>query len=191
MTTDRFERRLPEILDKISLPQVPDYTDDILDQTARIRQRPGWTLPERWLPMDLSASQATLAGCLGGRSASLPCSSSPSPSRSSSWGSRTRQLNPFYGPAANGSIIYDLEGDIYVTDALGAPGRLLIGRRGGFAQRFSQDGSTIWFARVMPGGYAIMRANADGSDLRQASTTLLPVGELPPCRRTRPSSRRF
>ncbi len=136
MTTDRFERRLPEILDEISLPHVPDYTDDILDQTARIRQRPGWTLPERWLPMDLTASPARIGrvpwrtvGVVALLILALAVAIVVV-------GSRTRQVNPFYGPAANGSIIYDLEGDIYVTDALGAPGRLLIGRRRGLRPAF-------------------------------------------------------
>ena len=130
MTTDRFERRLPEILDEIALPQVPDYTDDILDQTARLRQRPGWTLPERWLPMDLTAAPARIGrvpwrtvGVLALLLLALAVAIVVV-------GSRTRQVNPFFGPAANGSIIYDLEGDIYVTDALGAPGRLLIGAKG-------------------------------------------------------------
>jgi hypothetical protein len=177
MTTDRFERRLPEILREISLPQVPDYTDDILDQTARIRQRPGWTLPERWLPMDFTAAPARIGrvpwravGVLALLILALAVAIAVV-------GSRTRPVNPFYGHAANGSIIYDEDGEIYVTDALGAPGRVLIGGQGAFGQRFSHDGSTIWFARVVPGGYAIMQADADGSDVRQATSALLPDTE--------------
>ena len=60
--TDRIERRLPEILTQISVPQVPDYTDDILGLTARRRQRPGWTFPGRWLPMDITAPRPVVAG---------------------------------------------------------------------------------------------------------------------------------
>ena len=51
MPSDRFDRRLPAILDEISQPRTPDYFDDLLGQTARTRQRPAWTLLERWLPM--------------------------------------------------------------------------------------------------------------------------------------------
>ena len=51
MPSDHFDRRLPVILDEISQPRTPDYFDDLLGLTARTRQRPAWTLPERWLPM--------------------------------------------------------------------------------------------------------------------------------------------
>jgi len=177
MTTDRIERRLPEILTEIAVPRTPDYTDDILGLTAQLRQRPGWTLLERWLPMDLTAAPARIGrvpwrtvGVLALLIIALAVAIAVV-------GSRTRQANPFYGPAANGSIVYDEEGDIYVTDALGSPGRLLIAGQGAFAQRFSQDGSTIWFGRFVTGGFAIMRADADGSNVRQATTILLPDTE--------------
>ena len=32
----------------------PDYIDDVLATTAQRRQRPAWTFPERWLPMDIT-----------------------------------------------------------------------------------------------------------------------------------------
>ena len=59
MPSDRFDRRLPAILDDIAQPRTPDYFDDLLGQTARTRQRPAWTLLERWLPMvDCDAAAA-------------------------------------------------------------------------------------------------------------------------------------
>ncbi|HEX6867181.1 MAG TPA: hypothetical protein VF119_00175 [Candidatus Limnocylindrales bacterium] len=179
MTTDRFERRLPEILTEIALPQTPDYTDDILGQTARMRQRPGWTLPERWLPMDLTASTARIGRVPWRTVAVVALLVLAITVAIVVVGSQQRRTVPLFGPAANGSIIYDEAGVIYVTDPLGSPGRPLIAGQDGFGQRFSQDGSTIWFARVVPGGYAIMRANADGSDVRQATTMLLPDTESP------------
>src|SRR5258707_208915 len=52
MTTDRRLRRdLPEILADLAIGPYPDYIDDVLATSARIRQRPAWTFPERWLPM--------------------------------------------------------------------------------------------------------------------------------------------
>jgi len=179
MTTDRFERRLPEILDEISLPHVPDYTDDILDLTAQIRQRPGWTLPERWLPMDLTASPAG-TGRVPWRALGIVALLILALAVAIVFvGSQQGRTLPFFGPAANGSIIYDHEGDIYVADALGGNPRLLIGGTNAFGQRFSHDGSTIYFARTQPDGYAIMRADADGRNVRRASATVLPDGESP------------
>jgi hypothetical protein len=50
----RFVRDLPPILDDIALAPYPDYIDDVLAITAHRSQRPAWTFPERWLPMDLA-----------------------------------------------------------------------------------------------------------------------------------------
>ena len=49
----RLERDLPQILGDLSIAPYPDYIDDVLATTAQRRQRPAWTFPERWLPMDL------------------------------------------------------------------------------------------------------------------------------------------
>jgi hypothetical protein len=54
MTTpiDPIERRLPEALTDLASPRTPDYFIDILGQTARIRQRPAWVRPGRWISMN-------------------------------------------------------------------------------------------------------------------------------------------
>jgi hypothetical protein len=39
------------ILDSLAPTRAPEYFDDILGQVDRTRQRPGWTFPERWLPV--------------------------------------------------------------------------------------------------------------------------------------------
>ena len=61
---------------------VPDYRDDIVRQTARTRQRPAWTFPERWLPVSVITSRALAAptGPLAGRGPRR----SPPPRRSQS-----------------------------------------------------------------------------------------------------------
>ena len=50
----RFEQDLPALLADLYLSRTPDYRDDLVQQIARVRQRPAWTFPERWLPMDLA-----------------------------------------------------------------------------------------------------------------------------------------
>jgi Tol biopolymer transport system component len=50
---DRYERRLPDQLRELAGERTPDYLDDLLARTAGTRQRPAWTLPERWLPATL------------------------------------------------------------------------------------------------------------------------------------------
>lgn len=57
MTIDpRLERMLPDILDDLGAGPAPDYTDLVLDRIARVRQRPAWVFPERWLPQGVSAN---------------------------------------------------------------------------------------------------------------------------------------
>jgi hypothetical protein len=46
----RIEQDLPALLADLYLAGTPDYRDDIVRETARVRQRPPWTFPERWLP---------------------------------------------------------------------------------------------------------------------------------------------
>ena len=58
MTTEqRFELELPDRLADLAMPVRPDYRDDIVRQTASMRQRPAWTLAERWTPMSVTASR--------------------------------------------------------------------------------------------------------------------------------------
>ena len=59
MITDRrFEHDLPDLLARARAARTPDYRDDIVRQTAGMRQRPAWTFPERWLPVSVITSRA-------------------------------------------------------------------------------------------------------------------------------------
>ena len=60
-TPTRIERSLPTILGDLAAGPTPDYIDDVLATTARKRQRPGWTFPERWIPMAEVSSRTTFA----------------------------------------------------------------------------------------------------------------------------------
>jgi len=41
---------------------LPTDVDDLLARTAATRQRPAWTFPERWLPVNIAIGQPTIAG---------------------------------------------------------------------------------------------------------------------------------
>jgi hypothetical protein len=173
--TDRIERRLPEILTAISAPQVPDYFDDILGLTARRRQRPGWTFPGRWLPMDIAAPRPAVARMhwrpigivilliLALAAAVLVY-----------LGSRPSRLAPFYGPAANGSFVYVRNGDIFIADADLQSERLLVG--GPTYENvagWSNDGGTILFGRSVAGGSLVMAVDPDGRNVRQVNSNVV------------------
>lgn len=172
MTADPFERRVPALLDELSLPSVPDYFDDILGQTAGMRQRPGWTFPERWLPMDITLQ-------------------APAGVRVPPWrivglvallalviavvlvaiGTPRHQPAPLFGPAANGSIVFARNGDLYAADsALTTQEMLLGGGTEEYAATFSNDGLTLYFGRRIQNGVIVMAANPDGTNPRELAT---------------------
>ena len=176
MTTDRIERRLPGILTDLAVPQVPDYVDDILSLTARTRQRPGWTFLERWLSMDIAIRRVgagrTAWAAIGVLALLLLA---VGVAIVAIVGSQQRRPVPPFGPATNGSIIYERFGDIYVTDPGATRERVLVGGdTRDFGMRWSLDGSTIFFGRETAGGTAVMAADADGRNVRQLSSTLIP-----------------
>ena len=174
MPNDRFDRRLPVILDEISQPRTPDYFDDLLRQTARTRQRPAWTLLERWLPMVDIARQ-------------------PAFSRQVPWrqlavlalivvllaaglvlviGSRPRTPPPF-GLARNGLVAYAQAGDIYTADPVtGAAKAVVTGPEQDLRPIFSLDGTRFAFERKVDdasGQGWLYVAKADGSGLTQVT----------------------
>ena len=56
MTTDRarrLERSLPGLFDELADARTPDYLEAAIELASSSPQRPSWTFPTRWLPMDL------------------------------------------------------------------------------------------------------------------------------------------
>ena len=84
------------------VPAPPDYIDDVLARTAATRQRPGWTFPERWLPMATitSGRPPRPSAVADDRCLALLILALARPR--SSRGSRTRVPSPF-GPAQTAS----------------------------------------------------------------------------------------
>ena len=176
MTTfDRIERRLPELIDDLAAATVPDYFDDMLQQTTQSRQRPAWSSLERWLPMGVIArplpvrplpwrlfAVAALVALLA--AATLIYA-----------GSRTRVPPPF-GPARNGALVIGTsDGDIVTVDpATGETTPLISGPTIDSGPFYSNDGQRILFDRAAataPDVKAIYVANADGSGARPAFPT--------------------
>ena len=150
---DRFERELPSALTDVAGGGRSDYLTDIPGRTARTRQRPAWVSLERWLPMDLVIARtpvaripwrtvAVVAGLLILLVAVLALYA----------GSQRRLPLPF-GPAANGVIPYDANGDILVADpATGGNPVVLGGPANDYGPTFSPDGTKIGYVREASGG---------------------------------------
>ena len=181
ITIDRFERELPAALSDVAGTGRSDYLTDILGRTARTPQRPAWASLERWLPVNIAILRAPvarvpwrplvaavlvllllvalLAVYLGGQG----------------------RVPPPFGPARNGLIPYNANGDILVGDPTTGTGRLLVGGPSNdYIPAFAPDGTRIEFLRAAarcpkpgedcPGGEDIMVVSPDGSSLHALNT---------------------
>jgi hypothetical protein len=170
MQTDLLERHIPRLLDEIADERVPDYYDNLFSQTARTRQRPAWTLRERWLPMLEIARQPVVAqppwrafGLLlllvGLVAAGLVLAATrPKPP-------------PLFGPAGNGLVVMSRDGDIFTVDTgTGAATAIVTGPEIDSDPMYSQDGTMLIFRRAsadVPGADFLMIARANGSGVKQ------------------------
>jgi Tol biopolymer transport system component len=168
MTTSRnFERDLRGWLREDSERRVPDHLADVLLRTAATDQRPWWTSPGRWLPVDRSLRAPVIAPARATRvlvvvaiivaliAAAIFVA-----------GSRERRLPPPFGPARNGTFITGINGDLFTVDpGTGARTALAGNTSTGFefGPGFSRDGTRLSFLRIEEGrGMELMVADPDG-----------------------------
>jgi dipeptidyl aminopeptidase/acylaminoacyl peptidase len=169
-----LERDLPDVLAHIGASRTPDYRDDIVERIAGVRQRPAWTIPERWLLVDVATTRV-----IGPR---LP-----------SWrvlaiaalvivallaavisiGATRPHLPAPYGPAGNGLMTWTVGGHINVGDPVSGATRTIVTSDGiDVDPLFSFDGSKVAFLRRDDAGLErLMLADPDGSDLRVLTPT--------------------
>ena len=176
--TERLERDLSEWFAETAAPRTPDYTDDILRRAARVRQRPRWLFPERWLPMSvISMGRQALrpvpwrtVGLLAALLLLLVVAVSVYV------GGQRRVPAPF-GLAGNGSIVmvttalpYDNTtgyhepfGEIVTVDpATGATTTLVGGPELDGVPAYALDGTRLSFVRQVPGGMQLFAIDAAG-----------------------------
>jgi len=120
---DGLERRLTAWLEtQAPLSEPEGLLDAVASGVARSDRVPGWAIPERWLPMQTrarlgvvprSAIVLVTLGLLTLLLASLVWGAGGSPGPS-------LVVPPPYGPAGNGLIAYDADGDIWVMNPNGS-----------------------------------------------------------------------
>ena len=147
--------------------------DRALAATRRTTQRPGWTIPERWLPMQLAMGPvATPAGprrffilvAVGLLAVAIV--------GAALFVGSIRRAAPPFGLAANGTIVIGYGTELMLLNADGRDPRPLdIGLGNAVAPVFSPDGTKVAFvtqpAKRTP--FALFVANADGSDARSVT----------------------
>ncbi|HEX6868995.1 MAG TPA: hypothetical protein VF119_09330 [Candidatus Limnocylindrales bacterium] len=173
-TNESFDRRLADWLHEEAEHRVPDHLDAVLVRTVATRQRPWWSSPERWLPMDLTTPRPALVGrgnqlrplvlllILGLVIAALVAVAI---------GTRRSVLEPF-GIARNGIYVASFDGDLYsVEPGSGERVTLVGGPSYDFSPVFTRDGTRVVFLRsdgplTDPAILTLMTARPDGTDVR-------------------------
>jgi dipeptidyl aminopeptidase/acylaminoacyl peptidase len=169
---ERFDTQLPQLLDELSQPRTPDWFDDFVGLTARTRQRPAWTLPERWLPMVDIARQPVLAPRLPLRSLAIGflIIALVLAAVVAVVASRRQTPAPPFGRAQTGLVAFERNGDIYVADPKNGTERAIVtGATYDMTPVWSLDGTRLAFerrAKVLTHTGSIVVVDADGSDPR-------------------------
>jgi hypothetical protein len=172
---DTLERDLTLWFADTAAPRTPDYVDDIVREVARVSQRPGWAIPERWIPMSVTTFDARGA-------------TRPFPWRAIALlsalalvavsllavyvGSRPTVPPPF-GLAANGRIAFGSDGDIFSVDpATGETSTLVSGATFDDYPNYSPDGTLIEFERRTADGAQVFVIAAGGGEERLLTPTV-------------------
>ena len=165
--------RLGAVLDDVGGRTRPDYLPDIVAQAGRTRQRPAWTVLERWLPMDIAVRRQGVPRAVIALAVLLLLlaliatigfvGSRPTPSP--------------LGAASNGLIAYATGNDIVAAQPDGSGRRTLVSGIGHGGLAFSPDGRRLayWSQTGAGGTIDLVIVNADGSNPVTVSTG---VGEV-------------
>lgn len=168
----RLERQLPDILEGLYLGGTPDYRDEVLAAVARTRQRPAWTLPERWLPMvDIAARPAFLPRVPVRMLFLLIALLLALAVGIAAWVGSNPALPAPFGPARNGLLVYSVDGDLFTATTATAQPRPLVSSPLFERQPIvSPDGRKVAFFRGEPQGaedaFSLVVINIDGTGER-------------------------
>jgi WD40-like Beta Propeller Repeat len=169
---DRVEPRLADLITDLAAPSLPEYTDDVLARTAGIRQRPRWTLLERWLPMGVLAQRSVYLPRVPWRAVVVAALLLAVVLATLAWVGSQRRAAPPFGLARNGLITYAVDGDLHTWDPeTEATAAILTGATDDFTAAFARDGTRLGFLRrERPAGdsdpelISIHVANPDGTN---------------------------
>lgn len=165
-----FETRVADWLVESAGTGRSDYLSETLERTTARRQRPAWTFPGRWLPMEVSMTR-TVAPAPRTAWALLVLALIVALAVATLAIVGGRHVPPPFGPARTGLLAFDSNGDIVVAAADGTGRRVLRSGKAGnnFSPTWSRDGLRLVFAsqegpqQESPTDLVVM--DADGSNV--------------------------
>ena len=150
MHDQRFDRALPSLFVELASASTPDYLEAAIERASSRPQRPAWTYPGRWLPVDIT-TQAVPAARMPWRQLGILALIGLllAVAAVAYVGARRDRLAcPAFGLAGNGVIALVKDGDIVVADRPGGETRPLVaGPEVDRSPMFSPDGTKLAFLR--------------------------------------------
>ena len=170
----RFEQDLPALLADLYVAGTPDYRDDIVQRIGRVRQRPAWTFPERWIPMDVLMRAAPTRSLPWRQLGVLALLALLIAAVLAFYVGSQRRVPPPFGPARNGQIVYGQDGDIFARSSFESSPRLIVsGDPRDVSPQFSRQGDQfIFLRRVTTTTGEVLVSSPDGSRVRQLAGPL-------------------
>jgi Tol biopolymer transport system component len=167
----RFEADLPALLGDLYLAGTPVYRDDLVQQVARTQQRPAWTFPGRWLPMELVTTRVPATRLPMRQLGVLALIAILLVAALAAYvGSQQTRLPEPFGLAGNGVIAFSKDGDIHTVDlATGISTPVIDGPDADRRPNFSSDGTKFVFLRERADGtdrFDLVVASKDGRGAR-------------------------
>jgi hypothetical protein len=162
----RIERDLTDWLRETAMPNTPDYADEILDETARIRQRPRWTFVGRWVSLpELRPTTRAGGRPLVTAVTLLVVLALILAAVTAFVGSRPTIPAPF-GRAGTGLLVVSQADDIVVIDHETNVARPIVVHPAiDRDPHWSSDGTRLAFIRQSLYGAVVVIADADGNTL--------------------------
>lgn len=167
MTTfERFELEIPELMTELAPARVPDYFDDMLRQTAAHRQRPAWSYPERWLPVDITARPLMTRSFPWRPLVVLALAALVIAAGLAAYIGSQQRLPPPFGAAGNGILLYrSPDGSISSVDPRTLSRATIAAASEGLGEPIpSRDGRHIAFIPRSSDPASIVIAAIDGTD---------------------------
>jgi WD40 repeat protein len=179
MTTfDRFERSIPDLMAELAPARVPDYVDDMLRTTATHRQRPAWSYPERWLPVEITARPLAMRSFPWRPLAILALIALVVAAGLMVYAGSQTRLPPPFGPAGNGLLIYRAtDGSIVTIDPIAGSRTTLAAAGAGLGEPIpSRDGTHVAFVPRQALSAPVRGAAIDGANPTSISGTYANIG---------------
>ena len=177
---DDFDRLMTSWMDADShVPEPEGLLERTLERTRGARRRPRWLVPDWWFPMQNTARLQSVWRPAPSLIALVALLIVLALIAVAIGGSHRRVPAPF-GPAANGSIVYDANGTIQVVNQAGTGVRTLVTSiPNPSGPQFSPDGTQLafWGDNAPDSLYV---ADSDGRNVRRIATGLWITTDRPP-----------